>query len=385
MDTKLIKNDKQYIYTLAFFYSMLVILIVSIPAYFYISVEQKSYKEVQMQELQHYAYSVEKSIYNFSQTNKHIFHFPRSLFYNSCLYGTNTQLLFATDEAICKKILGSSTNENLISKKVLLSPNRLQAEEMTLTKSISYKNIYTKALLTAFFLGAVIFFMTLFFIKISMRPLEKANRYLNVFFNDAMHELKTPLGVMQLNLEFLRSKEESKVLRRLFNSMQSMILIYEDIEYHIKHTHVEYKAEHLDFSHLLTNRIEVFLDLAKVKNISIEEDIEEDLFLDMNRIELQRVIDNTLSNAIKYSPKDTKIFIRLFAEKNHTVFSVQDQGVGIKDTKKIFERYAREDVIQGGFGIGLSIVKYICDKNDIEISVTSKLSQGSLFTYTKVT
>lgn len=381
MDTKLIEKDKQYIYTLAFFYSMLVVLIVSIPAYFYISVEQKSYKEVQMQELQHYAYSVEKSIYNFSQTNKHIFHFPRSLFYNSCLYGTNAQLLFATDETVCKKILKTNTDENLISKKVLLTLNRLQAKELLLVKSISYKNIYTKALLTAFFLGAVIFFMTLFFIKISMRPLEKANRYLNIFFNDAMHELKTPLGVMQLNLEFLREKEDSKVLRRLFTSMQSMILIYEDIEYHIKHTHVEYKAEHLDFSHLLANRIEVFLDLAKVKNISIEEDIEEYMFLDMNRIELQRVIDNTLSNAIKYSPKETKILIRLYTEEKHTVFSVQDEGVGIKDTQKIFERYAREDVIQGGFGIGLSIVKYICDKNGIEILVTSKLSQGSLFSY----
>ena len=384
MDTKLIEKDKQYIYTLAFFYSLLVVLVVSIPAYFYISVEQKSYKEAQMQELQHHTYSVEKSIYNFSQTNKHIFHFPRSLFYNSCLYGTNSQLLFATDERVCTKIR-VSTNENLISKKVLLNPNRLQAKELVLAKSISYQNIYTKALLTAFFLGAVIFFMTLFFIKISIRPLEKANRYLNIFFNDAMHELKTPLGVMQLNLEFLRSKEESKVLRRLFTSMQSMILIYEDIEYHIKHTHVEYKAEHLDFSHLLANRIEVFLDLAKVKNISIEEDIEKNLFLDINRIELQRVIDNTLSNAIKYSPKDTQIFIRLFVEKNHTVFSVQDEGVGIKDTQKIFERYAREDVIQGGFGIGLSIVKYICDKNGIDITVKSKPSHGSLFTYTKVT
>ena len=381
MGIKLIEKDKRYIFTLAFFYSMLIIFVVSIPAYFYISVEKKSYKEAQMQELQHCAYGVEKSIYDFSRTNKHIFHFPRSLFYNSCLYGTNEQLLFATDETVCKKIAKAPADENLLSKKILLSPNRLQADKLIIVKSFSYKNIYTKALIAAFFLGAIVFFMTLFFIKISLRPLEKANRYLNVFFNDAMHELKTPLGVMQLNLEFLRSKEESKVLRRLYNSMQSMILIYEDIEYHIKHTHVEYKPEHLDFSLLLKSRIEVFFDLARIKNITIQEEIEENLFLDMNRIELQRVIDNTISNAIKYSPKDTTIIIRLFVQEGHTVFNVQDQGVGIKDTKKIFERYAREDVIQGGFGIGLSIVKYICDKNNIEISVSSKLSQGSLFSY----
>ncbi len=381
LGTKLIEKDKRYIYTLAFFYSMLIISVVSVPAYFYISVEKKSYKQAQMQDLQHYAYGVEKSIYDFSRTNKHIFNFPRSLFYNSCLYGTNAQLLFATDETVCKKIATASRNENLISKQILLSPNRLQAQKLIIAKDFSYKNIYTKAFIAALFLGAIVFFMTLFFIKISLRPLEKANRYLSVFFNDAMHELKTPLGVMQLNLEFLRVTGDSKVLRRLYNSMQSMILIYEDIEYHIKHTHVKYKAEHLNFSHFLHNRTEVFSDLARIKNISIKKEIENDLFLDINRIELQRIIDNTISNAIKYSPKNTQIIVRLYRKNNHTIFSVKDQGVGIKDTQKIFERYAREDVIQGGFGIGLSIVKHICDKNNIEISVETQLSQGSLFSY----
>jgi signal transduction histidine kinase len=379
---KLIKKDKRYIYTLAFFYSMLIIIVVSIPGFFYISVEKKSYKQTQMQNLEHYAYGVEKSIYDFSRTNKHIFHFPRSLFYIACLYGQNSKMLFATDEVVCKNIMQEKDQTGLLSKNILLTSNRLQADHLIIAKHFSYKNIYTKAFIAALFLGAIIFFMTLFFIKISLRPLEKANRYLNVFFNDAMHELKTPLGVMQLNLEFLRAKEESKVLKRLYNSMQSMILIYEDIEYHIKHTHVEYKAEHLNFSQFLQNRIDVFFDLAGIKNITIEKDITDKLFLDMNRIELQRVIDNTISNAIKYSPKGTKIDIKLCKEAEHIVFSVADQGSGIKDTQKVFERYAREDTIQGGFGIGLSIVKHICDKNNIEIFVKSQRSKGSLFRYT---
>ena len=360
---------------------MLIIVIVSIPAFFYISVEKKNYKQTEMQSLQHYMFGVEKSIYDFSRTDKYVFNFPRSLFYTSCLYDKNDELLFATDENVCQAVASQKAQASMLSKKNLLNPNRLQAAYLVIVKEFSYKAIYTRAFIAALFLGAIVFFMTLFFIKISLRPLEKANRYLNVFFNDAMHELKTPLGVMQLNLELLRSKEESKVLRRLYNSMQSMILIYEDIEYHIKHTHVVYKAEHLNFSHFLQNRIEVFTDLARVKNMTIEEKITADLSLDMNRIELQRVIDNTISNAIKYSPKETKIVIRLYKEADHIIFSVKDEGAGIKDTEKIFERYARENTIQGGFGIGLSIVKHICDKNGIEISVETQLSQGSLFSY----
>ncbi len=377
---KLIEKDKRYIYTLAFFYSMMIIFVVSIPAYFYIAVEKKSYKLQEMQNLQHYAYGVEKHIYDFSRTNKHRFNFPRSLFYTSCLYGSS-KLLFATDKAFCKTVSLNKSPDEVVNREILLSPNRLQAQRLIIAKSFSYKNIYTKAFIAALFLGAIVFFMTLFFIKISLRPFEKTNRYLRVFFNDAMHELKTPLGVMQLNLEFLREKEDSKVLQRLYNSMQSMILIYEDIEYHIKHKQVKYKAENLNFSHLLKNRISLFLDLARIKSIAIEGDIEEDLFLNINRIELQRVIDNTLSNAIKYSPKNTKIVVKLYEENHYLLFSIKDQGVGIKDSKKIFERYSREDTIQGGFGIGLSIVKHICDKNNIALTIDTELNMGSTFSY----
>jgi len=101
----------------------------------------------------------------------------------------------------------------------------------------------------------------------------------------------------------------------------------------------------------------------------------------INRVELQRIIDNTLSNAIKYSNKKTLIKVILQKSNEKIVFSVSDEGVGIKDTKKIFERYNREDTVKGGFGIGLSIVKYICLKHNIEIQVETQKDKGSTFTY----
>jgi len=381
MDTKLIEKDKRYIYTLAFFYSMLVIIVVSIPAYFYISIEKKSYKENQIQNLEHYAYGVEKSIYDFSRTHENTYDFPRSLFYNAYLYNPSGTKIFGTDNSTYTLQALERGMPHMISRSITLNDNRLQASKMVITQRFSYDEIYYKALISALFLGAIIFFMTLFFIKISMKPLERVNRYLNIFFNDAMHELKTPLGVMQLNLEILKSKENTKVLKRLFNSMQNMSLIYEDIEYHIKHTHVTYTPEKIDFSYFLKERVDVFRDLASVKNIAIEESLEEDIKVLINRVELQRIIDNTLSNAIKYSEKHTTIHVLLQTKEESILFSVRDEGVGIKDTKKIFERYKREDTVKGGFGIGLSIVKYICDKNNIEIEVDSKRHHGSTFSY----
>ncbi len=382
MDIKLIEKDKRYIYTLAFFYSLLVIIVVSMPAYFYISVEKKSYRQTQIQNLEHYAYSVEKSIYDFSRTHKNIFDFPRSLFYNAYLYDTDGHKMFGTDTLSYPLQAFDQDLPNLVSRKISLDSNRLHAAKLVITKTFSYNEIYYKALISALFLGAVIFFMTLFFIRISLKPLERVNRYLTIFFNDAMHELKTPLGVMQLNLEILKSKENTKVLKRLFNSMQSMVLIYDDIEYHIKHTHVKYNPEKIDFTHFLGERVDIFRDLASVKNIDIDEIITNNVTLMMNRIELQRIIDNTLSNAIKYSNKNTRIRVTLEKEEEKIIFSVSDEGIGIKDKKKIFERYRREDTVKGGFGIGLSIVKYICDKNNIVISVHSEKNRGSTFAYT---
>lgn len=68
-------------------------------------------------------------------------------------------------------------------------------------------------------------------------------------------------------------------------------------------------------------------------------------------------------------------------EENSIRLIFQDEGVGIKDTSKIFERYFRGDKITGGFGIGLSIVKNICEKNGIKIEVKSQINKGSSFMY----
>jgi len=375
----LIRHDKRYIYTLAFAYSALIVILVSIPAYFYTQVEKQNYRDAKMQSLQHYAYGVEKSIYDFSRTQKKIFDFPRSVLYGSHLYGEDGKLIFATDR--CGRGLADFVIDDLIAKRIILNPNRLGARYLMVAQPFSYRAIYTRALIGALFLGAVIFLMTLFFIRISLRPLERVNRYLNTFFNDAMHELKTPLGVMQLNMEMLHMQQTSKPFRRLRNAMYNITLIYEDIEYHIKQDHVAYRPERIDLSHFLKERVDLFRDLAEAKSIRIDEEIALGMDVMINRVEVQRIIDNTLSNAIKYSHRETTIHVSLRSEDERIAFIVQDEGIGITDTRKVFERYHRENSVQGGFGLGLSIVKHVCDKNGIEIVLESSVGKGSSFTY----
>ena len=105
------------------------------------------------------------------------------------------------------------------------------------------------------------------------------------------------------------------------------------------------------------------------------------IIINFNEIELYRIIDNNLSNAIKYSKDSSNITISLQKEQNSIKLGFKDEGVGIKDSSKIFERYFRGDKITGGFGIGLSIVKNICEKNGIKIEVKSQINKGSSFMY----
>lgn len=138
----------------------------------------------------------------------------------------------------------------------------------------------------------------------------------------------------------------------------------------------------MEFSTFLEDRIAYFEPLAFAKEIFFETNIQPELFIMINRIELQRIIDNNVTNAIKYSHPKSTILITLLEDGNDIVFKIKDQGIGIKEVDKIFDRHYRGDIVKGGFGIGLNIVKSICEKYGIKINVESEENQGSCFIYT---
>ena len=175
-----------------------------------------------------------------------------------------------------------------------------------------------------------------------------------------MHELKTPIGVARINTDMLamRIKNDKNILR-IKSALKNMTIIYEDLEYYMQQNEVKELKTNINISLFLEKRVEFF-----------------------NEIEAFRLIDNNLSNAIKYSKNSSNIYVSLKKEENSIKLIFKDEGIGIKDTSTIFERYYRGDKITGGFGIGLSIVKNICLKNSIKIDVESKENFGTTFIYT---
>lgn len=240
---------------------------------------------------------------------------------------------------------------------------------------------YNKSILNTFMIfggsGFVLLILLYFLYKNKIKNLLWYKNTTNTFFNDAMHELKTPLGIAILNTNWL---EDSKYKNRIIAALNQMKTTYEDVEFYIKNPKIRYKLNDIDFSTFLLNRIEFFKSIASVKNLEFKTGIKDNINIYISEQELQRIIDNNISNAIKYSNPNTIIKIDLFKKENKNYFVIENEGVGIKNTKTIWNRYKREDLAQGGFGIGLNIVRKICERYDIKYAAKSE-EKIVVFTY----
>ena len=233
-----------------------------------------------------------------------------------------------------------------------------------------------------FLLNLIISLITLIglvtiFIVNKVRKKEFILSYKDKFIEHSIHEIKTPLSIINLNLQLKNELSGDDIYsRKMEGAIRTLKNSYEDMTFlHIKNK-IKYKVEELNLSEILKDRVKYFEVIAKTQNRTLELEILDNIFIDISKIELERLIDNNISNAIKYCEVDSNIKIVL--EDNILRFiSIGDE---IKDTKSVFKRYIRENISLGGHGIGLSIVKDICDKYNIKIEVISQNNQNT-FSY----
>lgn len=232
---------------------------------------------------------------------------------------------------------------------------------------------------TIAFGGGVFIILVLLYLayKNNIKNLIWYKNTMNTFFYDAMHELKTPLGVALLNTDML---ENSKYQKRIKAALNQIKTTYDDVGFYIENPNIKYPLKNINLSRFLHNRIDFFTSIASVKGVEFELGISDELYVLMSEVELLRLIDNNLSNAIKYTKANSKVTIKLEQINNKIVLIFQDEGCGIKDTKRIWQRYAREELSKGGFGIGLNIVRNICKKYNISYEAYN-YQNGAIFKY----
>lgn len=215
----------------------------------------------------------------------------------------------------------------------------------------------------------VVAFLSFFFALYTLSPLRNALRVTEEFIKDILHDFNTPLSTMRLNISMLQKEfGENKKLQRVQNSVQNILNLQANLKSYL-HAH-KAQRELFDLDTLLQERVELLQ--LNYKNISFEITPTKTKLL-TNKDSFVRVIDNLLSNAAKYNKTKGKVSLRVL-DNNLTVC---DTGKGIKNPKRVFERFYKEQ--ERGIGIGLHIVKKLCDEMNIALRVESEVGKGSCF------
>lgn len=206
---------------------------------------------------------------------------------------------------------------------------------------------------------------------------------MNILLRESFHEIYTPLGLIKSSLTLLELEQgDNEHIQNIKSSVQSLHSIYEDMYYAIKKEVRSFSAEWINLELFLEKRIEIFkpqMDYKKLK-CEIVTTIESPM-IKINLTELERLMDNLLSNAIKYANKDSVIKIEITPSNEKIKLIISNSSKKIKDVKKLFDKLYREDHTVMGLGIGLSIVKKICDKYGIDIDVESDENTTSFILY----
>jgi len=209
-------------------------------------------------------------------------------------------------------------------------------------------------------------------------PLFKSEVNIENHIKETLHELNTPVATIQINSKILQKKEQDDKnlarLQRIDESCGILLNLYNQMEYNIKEQIDNVKIEEFDVDQIIKNSLIKHHDIKG--DISIIYD-KKSFVVNADKNGFERVIDNLISNAIKYNKKDGNIKISL----ENDILSVSDTGVGIgtQNLFHIFDKYYQENSLSHGIGLGLNIIKSYCDRYKIDIKIDSKIDEGSVF------
>ena len=233
----------------------------------------------------------------------------------------------------------------------------------------------------------------------TLHPIELMVSEQKRFVADASHELRTPLTSIKTEVEVaLRDKKLS--LKDAKNLLKSSLAEVDKMKYfsddllslsRYEANGRDLQMEKVDLAEAVRQATERNIPQAKLKKIKINAELAEVIVIG-NPQSLVELFSILINNAIKYSPRQTEIEVRVLRQKSRqgigkkALIEVVDHGTGIsqKDIPHVFDRFYRADSSRSkakvdGYGLGLSIAKSIVDVHKGEIKLKSEVGKGSTF------
>lgn len=211
----------------------------------------------------------------------------------------------------------------------------------------------------------------------------------NFLLINISHDLKTPLTIIKGYLKAIKDGIYSKN-EYIDYTIEGVDEISKTLNEMLEITKLKSKSysldiEMIDFTRLVYKTYDKLKYLAKEKQQSVRFNLADDAFVNIDEKEMKKVLENLITNAIKYSPNKMNINIDLIEEQDKYVFSIENEGVHIpeEDIKNIFKEFYRVDKSRnkktGGNGLGLVIVKVILEAHDIQYNIKNN-EKGVKFT-----
>jgi len=194
---------------------------------------------------------------------------------------------------------------------------------------------------------------------------------------EILHELNIPISTIHANTTLLKRtlKENEKSLKRLGRieeASKRLERLYLELVYSIKKEIHSIEKEQVALKLLIQERVDILKE--QNRNSFILEIAPLDIYVD--KIGFEKMLDNILVNAMKYSDKNSTITLIL----KDNLLSIEDRGIGMDEVEliTIYERYYQSDYHVSGEGIGLALVKAYCDDEKIRIDISSQKGVGTV-------
>ncbi|MEA2110814.1 MAG: HAMP domain-containing sensor histidine kinase [Campylobacterota bacterium] len=194
-----------------------------------------------------------------------------------------------------------------------------------------------------------------------------------LFLRHAVHETNTPLSVIMANIDLFTLKEGSnKYLSKIDAAVKNIFIIYDDLSYMVKRDQVQYPSLTINLKSYIKSRIEFFKEVARLSHLNFKYTCKiDESSIVFNETKLQRIVDNNIGNAIKYTIPNETIYLNLEGRDDRIIFEIFSKSYKIEDVKRIFDPFYQELHESSGFGVGLSLVHSICNQEDVTINLES--------------
>jgi len=379
----LLKSEKKSLFRFLSLYVAMVILLITLLSLFYYQSQEKLMLSDQRALLTKYAYIQTKRLKVLHHYFDERTEYPRDPRFKSAIYDLEHMKIFSLleDENVRfdeEEIYITNDHIHLVKNldEFYLGTKYLIIEVKYSSDWIGevWKNIIVYG-----FIGFIFFMLFgLYLMKLFLKPMRDSIVLLDRFIKDTTHELNTPLSAILANIEMMDTDvmvEKNKTkLARINIAAKTVSVLYKDLMYLTLEQEKSNQDEEIEIKELIHNRAEYFSVLAQSKHLECHLDLH-DATITMDKRKLTRVIDNLISNAIKYNKRKGTVGIKL----RKGMLEIRDTGIGISEENipLMFDRYMRFNESEGGFGVGLSIVKKILDEYNISIEVESKIGEGT--------